>query len=471
MTSKILSAGRELIKGNFGTAVKSLSVTVAPSEYRRSDAGSGPDFFIGSDGVEHSFAWTNHESSLKAYFDCPPLMAIINRKAQAYINGKTWIMNTQGKAKGKESSSEMANKIRKLMARPNPLQSWKQFEAQQHIYMQVYGYNILLPIVPAGYEKYGAIEATSMWNIPPYLLDIEETDKLFYQTDMTGILKNIKLKYKKADPVSLDPKAIYIFKDIMPSMYSMVFPESRIRSLVMPINNIIGSLDSQYSLINRRGAIGILSHDQTAPSGYVPLPLPKTEKDELQKDFERYGLRSNQWKVIITSASMKWQQMSMSVRDLMLIETVQEGTKSICDAYGYPPHLLGIIDPTFNNQNAAEKGLYQNTIIPEAESTYEQWNNVFKTAEQNIEIQKDYNHLAILQKDKQSEATARKTMGDEVRAEFEAGMITMNRALELLGEDAVPDGELYVDEWRKKKQVENPNQNNNNGAQGEEETE
>lgn len=455
-------------------AVKSLSLDVSPSEYRAGTGGwgTGPDFFIGENGTEYSFAWKSHESSLKAYFDCPPLMAVINRKAQAYINGKTWIMNTMGKAKGKESTTEPANKIRNLMRRPNPLQSWKQFEAQQHIYMQVYGYNVLLPIIPAGYEQYGPIEASSMWNIPPYLLDIEETDRLFYQTDMTGILKNIKLKYKNTEPKNIDPKAIHIFKDIVPSMYSMIFPESRIRSLVMPINNIIGALESRYVLINKRGAIGILSKD-TGTGQYVDMPWPAGEKENLQKDFERYGLRQNQWKVIITTANLKWQQMAMNVKDLMLIEEVQEGTKSICDAYGYPPHLLGIIDPTFNNQNAAQKGLYQDTIIPEAESTYEQWNNVFKTSEYNIEIQKDFDHLPILQKDKQAEASARSTMGGEVRAEFLAGMITMNRALELLGEDTITDGDVYVDEWNRNHQAENnnhnqnPNQNNNNGTQQE----
>lgn len=431
------------MKGNFSTAVKSLSIDVAPGSYRSSGYGmGGPDFVIGSDNVEHSFTWDGHNSSLTAYERCPPVTAIINRKAQAYINGKTWVMNTQGK----ESTTEPAKKIKKLLARPNPIQSWKQFEAQAQVFKQVFGFNILFPIIPAGFEQYGPIEASSLWNIPPHMLHVEETNKLFYQTDMTGIIKNIKLRYKNTE-TTIDAKNIYLFKDITPSMSTMIFPESRIKSLEMPINNIIGAFESRNVLINYRGALGILSKDPgSTTGGYVSLPWPKDEKEALQKEFERYGLSKRQWKFIITSAEVKWQQMGVPTKDLMLMEEVQEGTKSICDAYGYPPHLLGIIDPTFNNQNAAEKGLYQNTIIPEAESDYEQWNNVFRTDEYNINIEKDYSHLPVLQEDAQSKASARKILGEALEKEFKNDLITLNRWRELVGEDTLPDGNVYYSE-------------------------
>jgi hypothetical protein len=433
--NKLLTAGREMIKGNFGTAVKSLSIApmiLQPETYNRN-----MDFFMGSDGVEHKFTWKDHCSSLKAYTDCPPVTAIINRKAQAYINGKTWVMNTQGK----EANTDAAKKIKRLLAKPNPLQSWKQFEAQQEIYTQLFGFSILFPIIPAGFDEYGPIEATSMWNLPPYMLSVEETNKLFYQTDMTGIVKNIKLTYKGND-TTLDAKNLYIFKDITPSFSSMIFPESRIRALSLPINNIIGAFESRNVLINYRGALGVLSHEQGSGQ-YASIPIGDEEKQQLQNDFRRYGMRDKQWKFIITSASLKWQQMGISTRELMLMEEVQESTKSICDAYGYPPHLLGLIDPTFNNQNAAEKGFYQNTIIPEAESAYEQWNNVFRTSELNLEIQKDFSHLPVLQDDMQSKSTARRVLDDALEKEFKNNLITQNRWLELIGEDTRVDGNVY----------------------------
>jgi hypothetical protein len=405
----------------------------------------GSDFwFFGADGVDIKFSFNGHESSLKAYTQCAPLTSIINRKAQAHINGRTYIMTVGGKGKGKESTSEAANKLRKLLAKPNALQSWKQFRAQQKIYMQLFGFCIVLPIMPVGFENRGPIDATSIWNIPPYLVDIEETNALFYQSNMSGMVKSIKLRYRDSvTPLPLDK--IYIFKDFTPSMETLIFPESRVRSNAQSINNIIGALESRGELISYAGSQGIISPDNGGGS-FVSIPLKPDEKQQLQADFKtQYGIRKGQFRYIIAPAAIKWQSMSVKTKDLMLIEEVAESTKSICDAYGYPPHLLGIINPTFNNQSAAEKGLYQNTIIPESESMDEEWNNFFRLPESdlNIRFETDFSHLPILQEDEKSKAEARKARNEALLIEFQNNMLTLNRWLELNGEDTIPDGDKY----------------------------
>jgi hypothetical protein len=405
----------------------------------------GSDFyFFGADGVDIKFSFNGHESSLKAYRECGPLTSIINRKAQAHINGQTFVMTVGGKGKGKESTGEAANKLRKLMAKPNPLQSWKQFRAQQKIYMQLFGFSIVLPIMSVGFESRGPIDATSLWNIPPYLVDIEESNALFYQSNMNGIVKAIRLRYRDSViPLLLD--RIYVFKDFTPSMETLAFPESRVRSNAQAINNIIGAMESRGELISYAGSQGIISPD--AGSGqYVPMAIGPKEKSQLHADFKtQYGIRKGQFRYIISPAAIKWQSMSVKTKDLMLIEEVVESTKSLCDAYGYPPHLLGIINPTFNNQAAAEKGFYQNTIIPESESMDEEWNNFFRLPESdlNIRIETDFSHLPILQEDEKSKAEARKARNEALIIEFQNNMLTLNRWLELNGEDTIPDGDKY----------------------------
>jgi hypothetical protein len=107
-------AGRELIKGNLGNVVKSF--TISASSYRS----NGGLYFFDDSGTAHHFTYENLNSSLKAYVRCAPITAIINSKAQAYINGKTFILNTQGKAKGKEATGEIATRVRDLLKKPNP---------------------------------------------------------------------------------------------------------------------------------------------------------------------------------------------------------------------------------------------------------------------------------------------------------------------------------------------------------------
>lgn len=435
--AKIGSVAKQLLFG----AQSQFSQTIDPITWN-AEHNFIDNIFFGNDGIEYPFTYTGHQSSLDAYKKCPPLTAIINRKAQAHINGRTWVMNT----KGKESETAQAKLIRGLFAKPNPLQSQKQFEAQQKIYMQLFGYCVVLFIKPVGFKD--NYDATSMWNIPPTMLDIKETNKLFYQTDLKGVVQSITLTYK-SQRTAININDIYIFKDFTPSMDSLIIPESRVCSLRMPINNIIGAYESRNVLINKRGAMGVLSPDGGKDGAGIAVPMRKEDKDALEAEFARYGLRRWQQKFILSNAGVKWSQIGIPTRELMLIEEVQESSKEICAGYGYPPFLLGLSDTTYSNQETAAKSLYQNTIIPEADSVNEEWTNCFQGEKYNFTISKDFAHLPVLQEDAQKQATARSTLGQEIMKEFYGDFITYNRVLELLNEDTRPGYDRYYSELLK----------------------
>jgi hypothetical protein len=434
---RLITAGKELIKGDFDTALKSLSpysYDVSPIDYRPSIAtGSTPHFFEANGKSIFHFTYGGYNSCVKAYEDCPPVNAIINRKAQAYINGKTWVLNEEGK----EATTAEAKKLQALLAKPNPLQSWKQFEAQGYIYQQLFEYNIILVIKPAGFKE--NIDASMLWNIPPSMVDIEETNKLFYQSDTGGMIKQIVLNYKGTQTI-LNIDDIFIMKGFIPSFCTLVIPESRIKSLELPINNIIGAYESRNVLINYRGALGILSQDP-GNGQFGAIPMSPEEKENLQSDLRRYGLSNHQWQFIITSASLKWQQMGVATKDLMLFEEIEADTMAVCDSYNYPYQLMSSAKgTTFSNLNEGKKLLYQDATIPESESAYEQWNQLFNTKKYNLKIDKDFSHVAVLQEDKQQSAQARKTLNEALTIEFQNGLITLDDWLEKLGEDPLPNG-------------------------------
>lgn len=442
---QLLTAGRELMRGNFEGAVKSVStyepIPLSPDSYRGA-AGGQPWFAEYVGGNFFYFTYSGHDSSLKAYVKCPPVNAIINRKAQAYINGKTWVLNTQGK----ESMTAEAKKLRALFKRPNPLQSWKQFEAQGYIYQQLFGYTIILPIKPAGFKE--NIDATALWNIPPFMVDIEETNKLFYQSDTKGIIKQIVLNYK-GTRTPIDVSDIYIMKDFTPSFSSLVLPESRICALELPINNIIGAYESRNTLINYRGALGILTNDP-GTGQFGALPITEIEKESIQNDFKRYGLKQNQWQMIITSAAMKWQNMGYPTKDLMLFEEIEDDICRICDSYNYPYQLMSSAKgTTFSNVKEAKQLLYQDAIMPEAESMYEQWNQFFNTEAYHIRLDKDFSHLPVLQEDEAQKMTARYTRDQAYTIEWEKGLITLNQWRIANGDDPIPGGDLFINELAK----------------------
>lgn len=432
------------------TVQKSYNDLIVPSEFR--GFGSAP-FFWEDTTFEKGrvFTYKDHSSSLRAYEDCAPLAAVVNRSARAYINGKTWVMNTQGK----EATSAIGKKLRKLLMNPNPIQSWKQFEAQQQIYIDLYGFCVLLPVIPAGYESFGPIEATALWNIPPFLLTIEESNKLFYQTNLKGMVNKMTMLYRNTK-TDLNLDAIYIFKDFIPNCHTMVFPGSRIKALEMQINNIIAAYESRNVLLNYRGALGVFTQEPNR-GAYVTAPVTPKMKEDLQKDFRRYGLRNSQWKFIISEAAIKWQQIGIPTRDLMLFEEIQDDIMRICDAYEYPSPLINSDKgPAMSNTKQYKAQLYQDAIIPKAESNYEQWNQLFRTEENNLRLDKDYSAVAVLQEDEKAKWDARKSQTDTLIAQYKSDVITYNRMLFLLGEDVIENGDYYYSEWLREQAKLNP---------------
>lgn len=397
------------------------------------------DFWMfnqGVAGLDYKFTYSGHASSLKALKKCAPLSAIILKKAQAFANGKTWIINKKGKSKEKESTNELAKKIRALMAKPNPFQSQKEFEAQQYVYCQAFGYSILLPIKPVGFPN---SDADRLWNIPPSMVNMELTRKNWLLAqENKDIIKSIVIEFGE-DRSYLPVADLWIIKDFMPSLESPIFPESRICALELQINNIMGAYESRNVLINYRGALGILS-PETSSMGMVAVN--DEHKETLQNDFLRYGLKNNQWKFIISQAALKWQQMGVPTKDLMLFEEIEDDIMRICDSYGYQYELMSSVKGvTFANKMEAKKMLYQDTIIPEAENICEQWNNFFDLARYDMDMQKDFSHVPAMQDDEKKKAEARKVRNDARLIEFMNNVCTLNEWRIANGDDPL-DGEF-----------------------------
>jgi hypothetical protein len=451
MGNSLAIASQKLIRGLstkwIGDPYIAEAAVLVPSQFRNNPG--GPNWFFGPNGIDYQFIFEGAQSASKAYNMCPPLAAVINRKAQAYINGKTVILNTQGKL----ATGDKANKINKLLRKPNFLQSWRSFEAQQYLYIQLYGFCLTLPIYPAGFSSFGdPTDASSLWNIPPYMISVEETNKLWYkQQNISQIVKTIALKYKDVH-TEIAVNDIFIFKDFTPNFESQVFPSSRIRPLAMPINNIISSLESRNELINFAGSQGIITPETDAMGA---IPLRSEEKDQLQADFKRqYGLKRNQSRYIISPAAMKWTPMGKPTKDLMLFEEIADDIMRICDAYGYPSPLLNSEKgPAVANTREFKAQVYQDAIIPESIDLYEQWNSFFKLEELPITISKDYDHIPVLKSDQVDDGNAQLSRNRALLIAYKNDLITLNAWRAEMGYEKTPDGDVYYSASPQKQQA------------------
>lgn len=407
---------------------KSASETLQPSTYR-SEQLQNQKWFWDNTGTEILFSYNGLNDVKQAYEKCPVVYSIINKQAYAYINGKTWVVNSRGK----EATGDFSNKLRKLFARPNPLQNQKQFEAQIAIYMRLFGYCVILPFVPKGYDL---VDATSLWIIPPYMCEFVMSRQTFYNLGAGQILK-VKVKYGDEES-ELNHEDIIILKDISPGFSNIIIPDSPIKPLQQNINNLIAIYESKGALINNRGALGILTPEKE-PDGNIPLE--PEEKEDIQNGLMRYGLKSGQWKFIVTNTSLKWQQMSVPYRDLMLTEWAQDDSMVICDALNYPYRLLSTEKgASYNDINEFKKLLYQDFVKPFGEMICDQLNEIFKCGENNCKIVRDYSDVDVLQEDDVKKANARKLRNEYLQIEFQNGLITLDDWLADLGRDPLPNG-------------------------------
>ena len=156
-----------------------------PGQYNTYSPGSS---FFEFNGKTIYFDLNCEDDYRKAYLSCAPLKAVVNRRAQMFVNGRTTVLNSNN---DNPARGDYSKQLQGLLDKPNILQTGKQFKAQQNIYVDLFGYCPVLKVTPVGMP--GTVK--SMWNLPPWLFDIEFTGNWYNQTELKGIYKSFTLRW------------------------------------------------------------------------------------------------------------------------------------------------------------------------------------------------------------------------------------------------------------------------------------
>ena len=397
--------------------------------------------FGGFSGSGLGYLLNTEVNHLNAYNHCPPLKSIIGKRAKAF---NVAIIDVFNKNNSKPAQGPAGNPYRQILRKPNAVQTGKQFLAQHNTYLDLFGYCPLFIVRP-----YGVPDVISaVWNIPPWIFNVEYTGGFLNASDTTGIFKGFSMNWNGGIIQLSSDNLKLIFDDGFgtDNDINLTIPDSRLRSQEYPVTNIVAALMARNALITKRGATGILSNSTSDVAGHIPLLEP--EKQAIQNDFSRYGITGQEWQVIISDANLKWQQMGFPTRDLMLFEEIEDDVNSLCDAYGYYPELLarskGV---TFDNKEKAEKMFYSGTIIPESQSRLEQLSNAIMGADNSIEFRGSFSHVSALQEENLQTAQARKELDTALEKEFKNNVLTKNQWLVELGLPAIDGGDQYYSDY------------------------
>jgi HK97 family phage portal protein len=199
-----------------------------------------------------------------------------------------------------------------------------------------------------------------------------------------------------------DRMAVLAGKGTLPSGYrysvnnqTMDFPVDRIngRSRILHVKSF-HPLNDWYGLSPvEAAAYSIDQHNQSGawnqallqngarPSGALVVRGDKTGGAALSEDQytrikqqidDQFTGAANAGRPILLEGGLEWKEMSMSPRDMDFIQAKHASARDIALAFGVPPQLLGIPgDNTYANLQEARLALWEQTVIPMVEHTFD----------------------------------------------------------------------------------------------------
>ena len=340
------------------------------------------DFWGKSDPV-----WVDTNKPYDLYIKIPELRTIINKRALMISSAIPKLINENGE------TVDNHKWVNDLISKPNPTQSWADviysLAVNDGLFNNSFAYcpqrsfdirNLILPL-------------------PSNKIKIAGTGKLLNQIDVEGLIKNFEFWYDNQNYEIIEVKDMVYLNT--PDGINLINPINRIDTLKYPLTNIMSQYNKRNVLLENIGAIGILSSRKSDLGG--SLPMDAEERGEIQRDW----LKRQKDKLVITEADVQWTPMSFPTKDLMLFEELTEDKMAIIDAYGLSYYLFSQSKgATFSNVKEGMKMTYQDTIIPETEQMYATLSHQLGLTDEGLLLVPDFSHVAVLQDDKNIEASA-----------------------------------------------------------------
>lgn len=414
--------------------------------------------FIPSDGKGTTISLTDKRSSIGAnwigleskqmqfwaYNLCSQVSSVIDRLAEADSNGIIRFVDSDTLVPLKTvNKSPKLSRLNKLFKKPNPWQTWEEFDGEQAVISRVFGYCPVLAV--GGNSGLDRTFTKALINLNPLLVTPNRNEEFSPFKD-NGLIKNWTLRWGNGE-WNIPSEDIILIKDgFIGRADGLGLPISKLHGLDWNVSNILAAMEADNVLLKKKGPLGIFSFDPGKDmAGSTPYD-PKA-KDALQTDLQRYGLTIGQLQHIISGLPIKWNDMSYNLRDLTTKETIRQGTDGVCDRFGYPAELMSGKNATYENRNSSEKWLYNNNVIPFSIRKMAIYTEYFQL--DGVKIMKDYDHLPVLQEDIVKAGEASKYEAEGLDIEWKSGMITWNQWQTARGRDAVVGMDIYYPDYLK----------------------
>jgi hypothetical protein len=376
--------------------------------------------------LKYNFQKTSE--NLEAYFNIPQLKAVVDYSAKVFSRNILNYYNSNDEIKD--------NYLLDVLENPHPLYSegefWETFYKQWKLFGGVYVYKVQ----PVG------MEVKRMYVLPTHLLKIKlkkinNVRIILNAKDINEIIDKYILTYNGYE-YEFNPEEIWSFTDSSMRFQNnqYVIPDNPLKSIKYPLNNLFAQYKSRNTIVDRHGALGIITNEVTNEFGQV-VPQEKEEINRVQNEFMTgYGLTDQDFSVLVTSAKLKWQSMNKPISQLQLFEGIQNDKMAVCDAYQFPVALLNDLQrATYNNLEQYDQDLYTKKIIPEWDMISKSMTREFLQEDDGGYYKFEIDQIETLQTDKEKETNIDISVSNEVRelnASVSRGEMSRESAISIL---------------------------------------
>lgn len=305
-----------------------------------------------------------------------------------------------------------------LMKRPNKNQYFSELFEAIALELVLMGESIVVFRKSTGYTKPQQIDVLKSQYVN---LIVQNGEIIRYDYASMGKVEQIPpdqvLHIRFANPLYSDERSLRGF--------------SPLTSLELVTNASNSGFNAEASIMENRGVAGFISGLSEN------MPLMKSDRDELQQQFDNKNAGSDKFgKIAIVSSPSQFVQVGASSTDLQLLDSNVAKLRVICSVYGLSSQIFGdVASSIYSNMETATKSSYTECYIPLANFICDQFNKFFTdTLKDKTVIKLDIEKIDVMK-------TINKELSDKVSNEVKTGILSPQQAIEILYPNLLYDKE------------------------------
>lgn len=306
---------------------------------------------------------------------------------------------------------------------PNLFQSKEEFLKEFAIFILSAGWTIIWK----KYKSLGFLDTMELININPDCAEVKG-DKVYFE-------------YQGAS-YTLPKEEVILFYDIK-RRHDGQKGVSRIRPLRSQLDNIsdaqraksIQIHNSAKTIISPKANVGgVMDEGLNTPVITMPTlpgqPPQRTQKDDMQDKLNYSGMENV---IIVATKGVDATNLSQQLSSVKYADIVETDLLAVYDAYSFPIELSPYgKETTYSNKIVAEASLYDNEVMPLANSLIKSLN-----AEFNGKVELDFNHVAAVSAQNNKANDTNKIITETYAEILNTGAITVQEYRQILTDKGI----------------------------------